>query len=297
MSALESGVPKINKSSSKLIELKCSNCNESFKKYPSQVKSNVSTVFCSNQCVIDYRKIHWKNKIEMNCVECQKPFNIYKSELKKCKSAGKYCSKACQSKRSKITKCVVCNSEYKIYDCEEKRGRKYCSQKCAGKITYKKKKCFVRDSPQERFFKNISEKNHPNGCWIWDGLVNDALYGRMIILKKEIGAHRYAWELYNGEIAAGLIVCHKCDNPSCVNPDHLFLGTHKDNTFDMIEKGRGPNFKGEKHPGHKLNNKQVKEIKNKLLLGEKQADLAREYKISPMTISNIKLKKQWTHVF
>ena len=94
----------------------------------------------------------------------------------------------------------------------------------------------------ERFVAKFFEA--PSGCWEWLGAKygkrrGKARYGVMKVKKKMIPAHRLSWELHNGtEIPAGLLVCHSCDNPGCVNPDHLWLGTDRDNTMDAINKGR-----------------------------------------------------------
>lgn len=80
----------------------------------------------------------------------------------------------------------------------------------------------------------------PNtGCWLWLGTEGPRGYGRLSFCGRRQRANRCAWEITRGPIADGLFVCHRCDQPSCVNPDHLFLGTHQDNMSDMARKGRG----------------------------------------------------------
>jgi hypothetical protein len=84
-----------------------------------------------------------------------------------------------------------------------------------------------------------SKVRQGEGCWEWQGHLNTAGYGYFILKRKTYPAHRFSVELANGEITNGLHVCHKCGNPRCVRPDHLFLGTHADNMRDMRQKGRG----------------------------------------------------------
>ena len=78
------------------------------------------------------------------------------------------------------------------------------------------------------------------GCWLWVGYVNNCGYGRLrpAHSQPKVGAHRLSWELTNGPIPDRMCVLHKCDNPACVNPEHLFLGTVQDNVNDMRQKGR-----------------------------------------------------------
>src|SRR5690349_6165276 len=98
-----------------------------------------------------------------------------------------------------------------------------------------------RKSAIERFWSRVDKLSDPNGCWVWIGYRHNGTHGRRGIISikgKDIYVHRFSWEIHNGEIPKDMCVCHRCDNPICVNPDHLFLGTHQDNVRDMVQKGR-----------------------------------------------------------
>jgi hypothetical protein len=88
----------------------------------------------------------------------------------------------------------------------------------------------------ERLFERVDKL--PAGCWVWTGSVVGYGYGQIKVNGRQLKTHRYVYEQLVGDIPDGMFVCHKCDNPPCCNPDHLFLGTPRDNTQDMVQKGR-----------------------------------------------------------
>lgn len=144
-----------------------------------------------------------------------------------------------------------------------------------------------------------------NGCWLYQGyLMRNKLgmgYGWVYFRGKNRGAHRASWMIHYGEIPDKMFVCHKCDVTHCINPEHLFLGTAKDNVHDMIKKGRNaPSaFKGkngEKNTSAKLKVEQVITIKK--LLNEKVSfsKIANIYNVSKSTIGSIKSGKNWSYL-
>jgi hypothetical protein len=123
----------------------------------------------------------------------------------------------------------------------------------------------------------------PNtGCWLWTAALNDAGYGRLGVPGGWRGAHRVAYELFVGPVPAGMFVCHRCDTPACVNPDHLFLGLPFDNTADMIAKGRirtGRLF-GRSNPNGIIDVQQLVELRSLAAAGATSRTLADRYGIT-----------------
>ena len=148
----------------------------------------------------------------------------------------------------------------------------------------------------EEFF--WARVNKSPGCWIWTGGRTVALYGRLKIVDKIVYAHRYSYMLHHGEIPEEMCICHRCDNPSCVNPDHLFLGTKKDNSQDMIRKGRHRHgrLKGEDHPTAKLTAAQVLAIRHARDVGLQYSDIALLFGICKSQVSNIVRRISWSHL-
>jgi len=151
----------------------------------------------------------------------------------------------------------------------------------------------------ERFWPKV-DKNTENGCWEWTAYKAKLRGTRYGIFRAGplVKAHRYSWILTNGDIPLGLKVLHKCDNSSCVNPDHLFLGTQQENILDMINKGRS-NFggtKGSKQWQSKFLESQIVEIRKCYASGDTLKQIAKRYNCSFSTIASIVRRKTWKHV-
>lgn len=148
------------------------------------------------------------------------------------------------------------------------------------------------------FSRSIPEPN--TGCWLWEGAVNEKGYGRTSHNGRSTGAHRASWTVHFGEIPPGLFVCHKCDQPGCVNPDHLFVGTAADNNADTARKGRwrrDNNAVGERHGLSKLTEKDVIAIRtDPELKGLPQWKVAEKFGVTQALISHVRIRRLWGHV-
>jgi hypothetical protein len=128
-------------------------------------------------------------------------------------------------------------------------------------------------------------------CWNWTAYKMKSGYGTINLDGKPKYAHRVSYEFFKEQDPSGLCVCHHCDNPSCINPEHLFLGTNADNAADRNSKGR--QTKGTSHPACKLTEAQVLEIRASAAT---QKSLASKYGVAQSQISKIKSRKLWPHI-
>lgn len=142
-----------------------------------------------------------------------------------------------------------------------------------------------------------SKVQRGDGCWLWAAKSKDwDGYGLFSLGGRSVRAHRLAWELENGPIPDGQVVCHRCDNPPCVNPDHLFLGTPRDNFRDCLAKGRySP--KGTGNAAAKLSEEDIAKIRNLYASGGwSQQGIANIFGVHQTAISAVVRGKRWRHV-
>lgn len=154
------------------------------------------------------------------------------------------------------------------------------------------------DEIREKFWKRVN-KGQLNECWEWASWTNDRGYGRFYHQGRYFYAHRLSWYLEHGDDPLARFVCHKCDNPICVNPSHLFVGTQDDNMSDMARKGRAsrvPRVLGTKHPQAKLTPTIVREIDRLRAGGMLWRDIARRVGVSRVTAHRAGTRRTWRHI-
>jgi len=183
---------------------------------------------------------------------------------------------------------------------DEGRGR-FCSIKCARAHQ-------PMPTRAERFWTKVKKTD---GCWEWHGARSQGGYGELRTNYRLERAHRVSWTIHFGPIPDGLLVCHHCDNPPCVRPDHLFLGTGAMNTRDRDRKGRHRTLRGDEHPQRidpskvirgsahgnaRLTEDQVRLIREERIRGVSIGLLARRFNVSEPTISAVATRRRWKHV-
>lgn len=184
--------------------------------------------------------------------------------------------------------CAECGKTFLAFPSAVKRGQgKYCSRTCHCAC--------LRSNPGDFW----SKVDRSGDCWLWTGRRHQGKrqlpYGVLKYHGKMRVAHCLAYALTHGEVPAGLCVLHRCDNPPCCNPAHLFLGTRQDNIADCVAKKR--NARGERHASAKLTEACVQEIRSDFAVGGKtRAQLAAKHKVNWNTINRIVRGQKWKHL-
>ena len=171
--------------------------------------------------------------------------------------------------------CQVCSKEV-----EKPHPGKFCSLSCAGQS--------YRVTP-EKFMERVEKQS--DGCWKWTGTTRRG-YGVVGRDYKSVLAHRLAYEYLVGEIPNGMYVCHRCDNPICVNPEHLFLGTQIDNMADMVKKCRQARGASCKH--NRLSEDEVLQIRSHLRSGKTLREISLQFGVAHSTIWRIRSEETWS---
>jgi hypothetical protein len=278
---------------------------------------NVGGVCLMNKrdCVIcggRYQPISWNQKRCSNCKD--KPINYGKGKPPKCAcgcgqkvtwygKANGYWRKWLSGHNPPHNKG---KSDWNSWNRGNKTRYTHRCKYCKGlfKSVYEKRSycnmdCYHADSrgaeyTHEHFWNRVVALGTDKECWEWQGGKDTSNYGRLKVNGRLISAHRYTWEEYNGKIPKGLHVLHECDNPPCVNPKHLFLGTNADNVADRVAKNR--QAKGETHAFAVLTEKDITDIIKMYVNGAKQKEIANSYKIDQGHVSSIVNRKKWKHV-
>jgi hypothetical protein len=153
--------------------------------------------------------------------------------------------------------------------------------------------CIDNNITGERFWNKVALTADKNRCWIWQGGLHRRGYGRIKIIAHYHLAHRIAWFLFHNKHPEGNLL-HSCDNPPCVNPNHLREGTLQENVADQMKRGR--HVCGEKSPFAKLTESEVVEIRRLIPCGMLQKNIAKQFNMSESKISDIKNRRSWSHV-
>lgn len=183
---------------------------------------------------------------------------------------------------TKISQCLECERDF-VAKLQRNVWQKFCSRKC-----------YASESPKRQFWPHVVEGRTESECWKWSGCLDQHGYGKVGTSEKRFQANRFSWKIHFGEIPDGMFVCHRCDNPECTNPKHLFLGTPYDNQADSVAKRR--QAFGERSGKNKITEDDVKLLRSMRDAGVKLQHLAMFFPLKEAQISSIAHRKSWKSV-
>jgi len=225
-----------------------------------------------------------RTQITRTCEQCGVTFSVKPYRATAARWCSRRCSRVAHAAITITKPCEHCGTTFTQKHEPSRADRRFCSPACRN--THRRRPLI------DRFHQHVKPSN-PSDCWPWRGHLNNKGYGQIYSLEagREVLAHRAAWELEHGSIPDGLRVLHRCDNPPCCNPSHLFLGTQRDNIHDMVAKQRISH--GTHRPNAKLTDDQVRAIRSTTISGRQ---LSKQLGVSEMTISRVRSGKTWRHI-
>ncbi len=230
-----------------------------------------------------------ESSVQLICEVCSCPFSIPKAWAKR--GQGRYCGPVCSGKAHRTKKCECGCGAYPGVNRRRIAGHKAS--------TSGHKAIAPSAAPlSERFWERVDRASTADGCWTWTGTLSGG-YGCIYTDGKQRRATWVSWLLHYGEPPEGMFLLHRCDNPPCVRPDHLFLGTQKDNNQDMWAKGRGKlvHYQGGQHGRATMTEEQVAALRERYRQGGiTQRALARETGIPRGTIQHMLSGATWKNV-
>jgi hypothetical protein len=199
-------------------------------------------------------------------------------------------TKIIRHRETQITLCICtnCGKEFTLptwrITQKKQKIKLFCSSDCHNQFR-RNKQIIYKQSVDERFWSHVQKSD---GCWIWTGCKNKEGYGLFCEHQKQRKAYRVAYELTYGAIPSGKIICHKCNNPPCVRPDHLYAGTHLDNGRDMANAGTFV---------HKLTPEKVIEIRKLYAEGKQSLSmLSKQFGVNVSAIHAVIQRRHWKHI-
>lgn len=186
--------------------------------------------------------------------------------------------------------CGYCDAVFEI------RSKVYRNRLRRNQKAFYCPKCVSGENAAARFWKKVDRSGGDESCWIWLGGLDSGGYGLFRYKGKNTKAHRFAYELFFSALVE-IDACHSCDNPRCVNPKHIWPGSAFDNMRDMVLKKRHNPMIGEANTNAKLTPLDVLEIYDRANRGDGLREISDAFGVSMSTVSDIKHKKTWRHIF